>query len=124
MCASVFGLDSSLPRVKSFIKIDGLQLCSPLTYGPHITCIERSRPLLNVYQKFKKLFQFQISLPLKLCRTLCSLIICKTENVGFLCTQKDQSEEKFVFCACTIRNQSREKFIFCASTKNHQSNQS
>ena len=40
----MFGQSSTSPWVKSFSKFDRLYLCSPLTYIPYITCIERSKP--------------------------------------------------------------------------------
>ena len=46
--ASAFGLGSSPPRIESFSKFDGQYLLSPLMYRPYITCMERSKPLLNI----------------------------------------------------------------------------
>ena len=42
LCASALCPGSSWPRVESFSKFDGWQLCSPLTYKPHISLIEIS----------------------------------------------------------------------------------
>ena len=39
------GLDSNLPAVESLSKLDGWELCSPLTYRPQIFSIKRSKPL-------------------------------------------------------------------------------
>ena len=39
--------DSRLPGVKPFSKFDGRQLCSPLTYRPHISIIKRSKPVIR-----------------------------------------------------------------------------
>ena len=53
------GPSSSLSRVESFSKFDGQQLCSPLIYRPHISIIERSKPvikfikILRGWQRFK-----------------------------------------------------------------------
>ena len=57
VCASAFCPGLSLPALESLSKFDGRQLYSLLTYRPHtiITCIERSKALLNVCQKFKRL---------------------------------------------------------------------
>ena len=34
------------------------QLCSPLTYRPHITCMERSKPLWKIYHQLNRLARF------------------------------------------------------------------
>ena len=52
-----FSPDSSCTGVKSFSKFDGQSFCSPLTYRPQITCMERSIPSQCRYlcQNFKRL---------------------------------------------------------------------
>ena len=40
--ASMIGLGSTTPQTKSFSKFERWKLCSPLTYRPYITCMERS----------------------------------------------------------------------------------
>ena len=40
-------LDLCLPGVEPFIKFDGQQLCSPLTYRPYTSSIERSKPIIK-----------------------------------------------------------------------------
>ena len=42
--------DSSCTGVKPFSKFDRQQLCSPLTYRPHIYSINRSKPFKKVCQ--------------------------------------------------------------------------
>ena len=42
---------STASRVKSFSKFDRQYLCSPLIYGLYIYRIQRSEPLIEVYQK-------------------------------------------------------------------------
>ena len=39
--------DSSCTGVEPFSKFDGQQLCSPLTYRPHISIIERRKPVIK-----------------------------------------------------------------------------
>ena len=41
------GPDSSCTGVEPFSNFDGQQLCSPLTYRPHISIIERSKPVMK-----------------------------------------------------------------------------
>ena len=47
LCASMFSLGSSSPRVESLLKFDGHQLCRPLIYRLHISSIERSKTFVK-----------------------------------------------------------------------------
>ena len=48
VCASMIGLGSRQPGVKSFSKFDGQQLCSPLTYRLQILSIKDQLPFKSL----------------------------------------------------------------------------